>query len=266
MTLPVFAHSRPLALDEAVAAVGRGGIPYAGGTELLAAMKMGLVEADELVDLKRVDALRGVTAEGGTVVIGASTPHAEVARSALVRQRLPLLAHLVRHVGNPRVRWQGTVGGNLCFAEPRSDLVPGLIALGAEVELRSPAGTRTAPLEALIVGPFFFDRAPEELVTRITVDADRVGWQRYERIQLLERPTAGVALVEREHGWRLTVGAACHTPAAFDVDALEGLEAGQVAAAIDPIDDLSGSADYKRTLVSVLVKRVLTAARQERTP
>lgn len=260
MITSAFRHERVGTLDDALQSVAGQAVPYAGGTELLAAMAMGMTAPDHLVDLKRVAELRGVTAAPKAVRIAAATPHAVVAADPTVGARLPMLAQVTAEVGNPRVRWQGTVGGNVCFAEPRSDLIPALNALQARLWLRSIRNERSTTVAEFIQGPFTVDLRAGELLVGIDVDTDDVIYQRYDRVRLLERPTAGVALVGRRSGWRLCVGAAGYLPTVHDIADPADLVPGDVARAVEPIEDSAGAADYKRHLVEVLVSRVLAAA------
>lgn len=257
-----FEHQRAGSIDDALRALAEGVVPYAGGTELLAAMKLGLLAPERIIDLKRIPDLNGVTEAGDAIYIGATTPHAAVAVDPHVNARLPMLAAVTRDIGNPRVRWQGTVGGNLCFAEPRSDLVPALIALDATLRLRTLGGERSVAVADFIIGAFTVDRRDDELLIDITIPTIELRFQRYDRIQLQERPTAGVALVRRGQAWRLCVGAAGYVPVTREVPSLGELNAATISADLEAIDDAAGSADYKRHLVRVLVDRVVAAAKE----
>jgi aerobic carbon-monoxide dehydrogenase medium subunit len=258
--MPEFDLARPRTLADALAAVADGATPYAGGTELVAAMKLGLLAPDKLVDLKRVPELSGVWVSNSSVVIGAATAHAVAERDATVRSRLPMLAGVLARIGNPRVRWQGTLGGNLCFAEPRSDLITALIALGATLTLRSVSEERHVPAAEFITDAFTTDRRDDELLISVSVDAAGIAFQRYERIKVMERPSVGVALVGRPDGWRLAIGAIGYVPLHHEAERLEDMDPDQLARSIEPIVDSSGSAAYKLHLVKVLANRLLAAA------
>ncbi len=114
----------------------------AGGHSLLPMMKLRLATPAVLIDIGRVDELSGITADGDDLVIGATTRHAELAASPLVREQAPLLAHAAAQVGDPQIRHRGTIGGSLAHADPAADLPMALVALGGSVELRGPGGTR----------------------------------------------------------------------------------------------------------------------------
>src|SRR5690606_27215887 len=137
-----FRHHRPETLQEALALLSFDTLPYAGGTELLLAMRSGLLRPDGLVDLKRITGLGSVALDDDVLRIGGTATHQAVAVDRDVRAELPVLAEVLRQVGNPRVRSSGTLGGNLCFAEPKSDVATILGALEATVRLDSPEGSR----------------------------------------------------------------------------------------------------------------------------
>src|SRR5690606_24067693 len=124
-----------------------------------------------------------------------SATHHAVSRSSVTNTVLPALADVLERVGNPRVRSAGTLGGNLCFAEPKSDVTTLLLALGADLELRSAASRRTVAMSEFLVGPYASARESDELLVSISVPivADRrVAYLKY---QTMERPTVGVAAV-----------------------------------------------------------------------
>ena len=260
--LPELGLVRSDELDEVLAAVDYDHAPYAGGTELVPAMGLGLRRPAAIVDLKRVEALRGidVDAAAGAVMIGAAVTHRRLSDHPAVREHLPALAGAAARVGNARVRSTGTVGGNLCFAEPRSDLGCVLAALGATAEVRSVRGARTLSIDELIVGAFETSLEPDELLTTITVPFEPPGMS-YWKLQSYERPTLGVALVVTEARWEITVGAATERPTRAVVAA--GDTAG-LAAFVDGLelsDDMTGPPDYKRAVLRAHLERTLGTAR-----
>jgi carbon-monoxide dehydrogenase medium subunit len=141
--LPSFRLCRPRDLAEAIDAISEEKVPYCGGTELLLAMRAGLHRPETLVDIKGVVELSGVRVEGGAVVIGGIERHMDLAVHPVLREHLPMLAKVEGGVGNARVRAQGSIGGNLCFAEPKSDVATALVAYGAEVTLAATLPTRS---------------------------------------------------------------------------------------------------------------------------
>jgi carbon-monoxide dehydrogenase medium subunit len=257
MALPRFALQRPRALDEALALIGGDALPYVGGTELLLAMRMGLLRPAVLVDLKRVGGLADIRFDGARLTIGAATTHDDIARHPLVAEHCSLLAAVEHGVGNARVRAQGSIGGNICFAEPRSDLAAALVALSAELELRSARGTRTVAAREFFLGPYWTVREADELLTAIHVPVPAATGV-YRKFQTVERPTVSVAAVSRpDGGFRVVVGAVGDKPLWFDADELTTIAPDEIASAVEPVADLVGSVRYKRHMTEVFVRRAI---------
>jgi aerobic carbon-monoxide dehydrogenase medium subunit len=250
---------------------------YAGGTELLLLMKAGLVRPADVIDLKRIPDLGGLVDGADALAIGATVTHRTLERSALVRARWPLVAGVAAHVANVRVRNVGTVGGNLAFADPHSDLATLFLVFDATVRLASAAGARELPLRDFVRGPYETDRRADEVLTGVRLrawPARTVGV--YVKFGLHERPTLGLALSltldagDRVTAARLAIG--CVSPRPHRVEAAERAlvghpvgaladELGTLAAeAVDPVSDLHGGADYKRELTRVFARRALTVA------
>jgi carbon-monoxide dehydrogenase medium subunit len=285
-----FTLHRPDTADEAcalLAELGEDAAAYAGGTELLLLMKLGLLRPRHLVDVKRVRGFADIT-DGARLTIGAAVTHRVVERSALVRARCPLVGSVARHVANVRVRNVGTVGGNLAFADPHSDLATLFLTLDATVELLSPRGRRELPLAEFVRGPWETARAADELLGSVSL----APWPSetaaaYVKFGVHERPTLAVAVVLRFDGTggarrgggdriadaRVAIG--CVNPRPTRVAAAEARLTGAsisdldsaaraasdiAAASVDPADDLYGSADYKREMVAVFVRRALRIA------
>ena len=286
--IPRFGLMRPRTLEEAFDAwdaTGGDAAWYAGGTELLQVMKMGLATIGTLIDLKGVPELRGIEQEvDGRLRIGAASTHREIERSPIVAHSLPSLAELERHVANARVRNTGTLGGNLAFGEPHSDPAALLLACDATVELRSSDGERREPIAAFFLGPFATTREPEEIITAVRIPAAEPGEGRaYDKFAFFERPAVSVAVRVRTNGTTIVAadvvaGSISDIPARVTgaSDALVGVptdagtvdEALESAAArlqeeVDATDDINGSADYKRALAAVLLRRVGRTALEE---
>ena len=245
-------------LDGVLAAVDDDHAPYAGGTELVPAMGLGLRRPAAIVDLKRVEALKGIAVdlEARAVTIGAAVTHRRLSDHPVVREHLPTLAAAASRVGNARVRSTGTVGGNLCFAEPRSDLGCVLLALGAMTGVRSSRGSRTLSIDELIVGAFETSLAEDEILTTVAVPFEPPGMS-YWKLQSYERPTLGVALVVTESEWEVTVGAAIERPTRA---VLAAGDAAGLAAFVDGLelgDDMTGPPDYKRSVLRTHLRRAL---------
>jgi aerobic carbon-monoxide dehydrogenase medium subunit len=283
MTLPPFDLHRPRSVEEATELVERYGEDaafYCGGTELLLLLKLGFASFGHLVDLKGIDELGGTQADDGTLVIGAAVTHRGLERSELVRERLPALATMERSVANLRVREVGTLGGNLCFSDPHSDPATFLLAVDAEVECRRGGGQpRRLPIGDFVVGPYQTTLEPGELLTAVRIPALPEGAVvAHAKFSFHERPTATVACLARAVDGtlaeaRVAVGSVGVRPVRSDAaeEALKGTpvaeldgvleDAGERAAEdATPVDDATGSADYKAQLVKVLVGRTIREA------
>ena len=280
--LPPFALEEPTSVHEASALLARYGEAahlYAGGTELLLAMKEGLLHYERLINIKLIPELAGIALEDGALHIGAITTHRTLERSAVVRAHFPTLAEMAAHVANVRVRTVGTLGGNLCFAEPHADPGPLLLGYDASLTLARQDGTRALALEQFFVGPFEVALTDDELLTAIRVPVlpmhTAVAYLKYGH---LERPSVGVAvavtaLPKHVQEVRVAVGCVGPTPhRLWDVEGLLGQKelsevratldaAGALAGrAADAVTDLHGSAEYKAYLVGVLLQRAFEHA------
>lgn len=280
-----FELHRPTSLEDALAfkaVYGDEATFHAGGTELLVALKARVLHYDHVIDLKQVPELRDIhVREDGTLVIGALSTHHVIARDPLVRRVLPGYAELSENVANIRVRVAGTLGGVLCFAEPHADAPTMLCALDARMVLASPERTRTVPSREFHLSEFTTAREENEILVAIEVPPSSAGTRSaYRCFGHTERPAVGVAAAWSPNGPKrlnLWAGAITATPQPLS----ETEEAANVLAAdlpyeevwaslssvlaaeaarIDAHDDLHGSADYKRHLVSVLAQRAIKAS------
>ena len=272
---------QPASLAEAsqmLAEFGEKGRLYAGGTELLLAMKHDLLRYEHLVDVKTIAGLNKVEMRNGGVLIGSAATHRAIERSDLVKQHLPVLAEMETKVANVRVRASGTLGGNLCFAEPHSDPATLLLALGAKLHLQGKSVKRTIAVDKLITGSYETSLAADEILSGIEVPIPPKSQRAaYVKFQLKERPTLGLALVLDLEGDQIkkasaVVGSVSAVPT--QSAQANGLLAGSKAAvekqlpdaaqvlaqAADPVDDLEGGADYKRHLIGVFLKRAFIKA------
>lgn len=253
---------------------------YAGGTELLLAMRHKALHYRHLIDLKVIPGLEGVHLREGQIEIGATSTHRTIERSDLVREKLPVLAELESHVANVRVRATGTLGGNLCFAEPHSDPATLLLVLDARVSVEGASGRRDLAIDELIAGAYANNLQPGEILTKITVRCatprERAA---YVKFQVRERPTLGLALWlespdSGRHFVRARVAVGCVCPFPARVAGAEQMFTGTraeiekrvpdaaeaVANAADLVDDHEGSIEYKRHLIGVFLRRALGQA------
>lgn len=275
---------RPETLEEALSLLSNHGDEarvYAGGTELVLLLKFGLASPSHLVDIKRCGLDRLTPEEGGTA-IGACVTHERIERSPVVKEVSPALASAEKMVANVRVRAVGTLGGNLCFAEPSSDIATILVASGARLEIRSEAGYRQVEAGDFFVHSFTTVVEPHELLTVVHLPSTPPNTATsYQRVAMGERPSACVGCsieVGRDNvvaGARVVVGAAHPTP--VRVQACEALLVGVsaeeahssdllatlgdlCATSCEPVSDVHASAEYKRKLINVLTQRALAQA------
>jgi carbon-monoxide dehydrogenase medium subunit len=259
--------------------LGPGAAPYCGGTELLLVAKLGLTELTDLVDLKRIDELAVIQADG-ELRIGASVTHQQVVRSPIVRERWPSLAEMELNVANIRVRNVGTIVGNLCFANPHSDPLTYLIAAGGELTIRGSAAERRVTVEQFTRGPYETELGRGELVTSVHVPPPPAGSALVHRkMAFRERAAITVAANVSVHDGRVqaarvaigSVGPVAHRLSSVE-ELLVGLDAPQpgedrlsacrqaAAREVAPSADADGSVEYERHLAGVLVERCVREA------
>jgi carbon-monoxide dehydrogenase medium subunit len=253
---------------------------YAGGTELLLAMKEGLVEYERLVNIKRLTGLTDVKLDGDTIRIGSLCTHHQLETSPVLQEHLPALVKLENNVANVRVRQVGTLGGNICFAEPHADPGTFLIAVGAKMSAERGSSKRDISAEDFFVDAYETSLEPDEVLTEISIPVRPAkSGVAYLKFGYLERPSVGVAVALNLNGGA-TVSAAkiavgCAGPAPRRVAEAEALlngksieeatrnlqQAGRIAgAAAQAISDLHGSQEYKEHIVGVLLKRAFQSA------
>lgn len=259
--LPDFQLVRPTSLDEALDAIDEDHIPVCGGTELLLAMKMGMLVPEALVDLTRVSGLKRLEVDGDHMLIGGSLTHRNIGGDPLVRKHLPMLADVEDAVGNVRVRAQGTIAGNLCFAEPKSDVAAALLAYDAEVVLVSADGTRTVPMTEFVEGPYTTVREDTELLVHVRVPIRDDRRATYLKFQTMERPTIGVAASADADRVRVVVGAVGPVPVYADFGGVGEVDVDSVMEQVEPLPDLTGAEDYKLHVTELYVRRALEALR-----
>jgi carbon-monoxide dehydrogenase medium subunit len=285
LKLAPFALHRPESVGQAsrlLADLGDEGAAYCGGTELLLAMKLGLASYEHLVDLKRVGALRGITQADGHVRVGAASTHREIETSAVLRAAYPELCAMISQVANVRVRSVGTLGGNLCFADPHSDPASFLMAAGATMTCQHGDTTRRIPAADFLAGPYQTALAPGELLTAVELPArpDRTALS-HLRFKLTERPavtvsvmltlTPGAGAAPAVGEARLIIGSVGSTPFAAGTVVLTGASARdfearatacaeQAAADCAPLPDGEASAGYLRHLVFIHARQALREA------
>lgn len=254
---------------------------YAGGTELILVLKHGFLQYDWLVDIKAIPELKAISVDRKRrrIRIGGAVTHRELALHPEVRQTIPELAEMEERIANPRVRSTGTIGGNLCFAEPHSDLATFSLLLEGHISLVSAEGRRTLPLAEFIVGPYETALQPGEILEHLELDLPEPdSYIGYDRLSIHERPTAtaGVRILtdgSTVTGARVIVGCVGPIPQRLtEVEAVligldwEGLGDRALAAAHRAAEttvglpDLTGSEEYKQHLAGALVRRACEIA------
>ena len=263
-----FDYVRASSVDEALAAMAHGARPLAGGHSLVPALKLRLASEDTLVDIARVPGLAGISMDGATLVIGATTRHHDVATSADVAAHATALASAAGGVGDQMVRNRGTIGGSLAQNDPHGDLPAVMLALGAELVLRSASGTRTVAADDFFVDYYTTALADGELLTQIRIPGGQTqgAYAKFNR-RAMDWAIVGAAVSKGAGGWR--VGLTGVGPVAIRAAGVEQALAGGASAAdaagkagegTDPQDGLDGSAEYKRHLACVMVRRALESA------
>lgn len=266
---------RPRHLDEALAELAAAPAALiAGGTDVFPALGVRQAPA-RVMDLTAIDELRGVSRTGAGWRIGAGTTWTDIVRADLP-PLFDALKQAARQVGSVQIQNTGTVAGNICNASPAADGVPVLIAMEAEVELASAAGTRQMPLEGFITGPRRTELKPGEIVTALCLPDRQGAVSRFEKLggrAYLVISIVSVAVILWTEGRivtgaRVAAGAASPVPmrlpeaeAALKGRALSDLSGAVLPhhlSALTPIDDVRATGDYRREAALALIRRALT--------
>ncbi|CAG4924437.1 MULTISPECIES: xanthine dehydrogenase family protein subunit M [Acidithrix] len=239
----------------------------AGGHSLLPLMKLRLASPSKLVDIGRISELSYIEDRGEYVAVGALTRHRDLEVSAVLGSSVPMLSHVASLVGDPSVRHRGTIGGSVAHGDGASDLPAAVLALDATMVAQGPNGTREIPASEFFLG--FLETALEEgeILTEIKVPKIHGGWS-YQKFNRRAQDWAIVGVAAVRNGSTkvslVNMGSmplrALATEAAMNSGASISDAAALAAEGIDPPADLNASADYRRHLASVLVKRALEEA------
>jgi CO/xanthine dehydrogenase FAD-binding subunit len=236
-------------------------VPIAGGTDVMVALNFGRARPEAVLNLNEVHELKGWSRDNGTIRLGAGLTYAEAMEVPLA-ELLPALAEASRTVGSPQIRNRGTIGGNLGTASPAGDALPPLLIEGARVELASVRGSRSLPLGEFLLGPKRNALEPDELIVSVLVEPSgaRQTFMKVGPRNAMVIAVASLALVaDRKRGEvRAAYGSA--GPVVGLVTApLEDREGfpERLASAAKPIDDVRGSAAYRRHALRILAARAL---------
>ena len=253
----------PRSLDEALRlrAEVRGAVPIEGGTDVMVELNFDRARPPALLNLNEVAELKGWSRENGTLRLGASLTYDEAMRAPLAEE-IPALAEASRTVGSPQIRNRGTLGGNLGTASPAGDALPPLLVEAAEIELASVRGVRTMPLSEFLVGPKRNALAADELITGVLLSPSGAP-QTFMKVgprNAMVIAVCSLALsADRERGeLRASFGSAGPVTGLVTapLDERESFPE-LVAHAASPIDDVRGTADYRRHALRVLTARAL---------
>jgi len=251
----------PRSLDEALRLKSEqpGTVPIQGGTDLMVALNFDRIRPEVVLNLNELAELRGWSRENGTLRLGAGLTYTEAMTLA---EDLPALAEASRTVGSPQIRNRGTIGGNLGTASPAGDALPPLLIEGAEIDVASVRGSRRVPIEEFHVGVKQHALEPDELIVAVHLTPSRQP-QTFMKIgprnAMVIAVTSLALVADREHGeLRAAFGSAAPTPrlVTAPLDEADTFPE-QVAAAASPIDDVRGTAAYRRHALRVLTRRAL---------
>ena len=276
-----FDYVAPTTLEEALSALSQHGDDakiIAGGQSLLPVLRMRLNAPEMVIDLGKIEALRGVRDDGDAIVIGAMTPHSVVGSDPLVAEHALLITKAVEHLADAQIRHRGTFGGALAHADPAGDLGAPALALGAEFVIAGSGGTRTVAADDFFVDLFETAIGDDEILTEVRIPK-HTGWgAHYEKFVRVAHqwPIVAVAAAVRTEGGTIAearVGLTNMGSTPIRARGVEEALAGQPATAdavraaaerategTNPPSDLNGDADYRRHLAGVLTRRAVLAA------
>ena len=280
MISTAFAYSRATSLDDALAklrATNGEGKFIAGGHSLVPLMKLRLSEPHTLIDIARIPELRGIRKKGDTIEIGAGTVHHEVATSVLLQQECPVVAEVAASIGDPQVRNRGTLGGSLAHADPSADYPAVMLALDADIQLKSAKGSRVVKAHNFFRGLFTVDLAPDEIIVGVQFRPVKCAayaklYQRASHFAIVGVAAALDVDKKTIRSARIGVtGASSHATRLTDVEeqlagkelSMRSIEAAARLAGAGLADinsDIHASEEYRRAMIPVFTERALARA------
>lgn len=275
-----FDYSRAASVDDALAKLkaSRGEAKLvAGGHSLIPLMKLRLSEPKALIDIARIPGLAGIREKDGRIEIGAATVHHDVATSALLRERCPMLAEAAGEIGDPQVRNRGTMGGSLAHADPSADYPAVVLALDADIHLKGPGGARVVKAGDFFQDLFTVDLQPDEIITAVQFMPVKSAAYAKLHQRASHYAIVGVAAALDVKGGTIAsarVGITGAGPSASRLASVEQALAGKApsketfesaaqAAALDLATvnaDIHASEEYRRAMIPVFTRRALQAA------
>jgi len=268
----------PRTVEEALAILSAepDATPFAGGTDLMVLMRLGMLGAGQFVDLRGLSELRGISEDGEGLIVGALTTYSDMIASRLVVERYPLLAEAARVSGAWAVQNRGTVGGNIANASPAADTPPVLLVYDAQIELASRGGTRWLPYSQFHVGYKATRRKPGELITRFRLPDARGARGFYRKVGTRSAQAISKVCLAGLVRWqdsqledvRIALGSVAPTvlEARRTADYLRGRRSEAIdrgtarallAAEIAPLDDIRSTAHYRRAVACNLLEQLL---------
>jgi aerobic carbon-monoxide dehydrogenase medium subunit len=280
MISTAFEYSRATSLDDALAKLAASGGDaklLAGGHSLVPLMKLRLSEPKTLIDIARIPGLAGIREQDGSIEIGAGTVHHDVASSALLQKVCPAIAECAASIGDPQVRNRGTIGGSLAHADPSADYPAAMLALDAEIQVKSAKGSRSVKAGDFFQGMFTVDLAPGEIITGVRFRPVKPAAYAKLHQRASHFAIVGVAAALDVKGGVIQsarVGLTGATSHATRLTDLEQALAGKPASAAtiesasrnagaklgDVNSDLHASEEYRRAMVEVFCERALKGA------
>lgn len=258
-----FEHHKPASVADAVSAMkgADDGKLLAGGQTMIPTLKQRLASPSDLVDLGGIAELKGITVSGGTITIGAMTPHAAVADSADIKAALPALAELADHIGDAQVRNRGTIGGSVANNDPAADYPAACLALGATIH----TSQRDIAADDFFTGMFETALEEDEIITKVSFPvAKKAAYMKFPN-PASRYALVGVFIADGPAGTRVAVTGAGQDgvfrvpemesalSANFSADAVSGVK----VSAADLNADIHASADYRAHLITVMAKRAV---------
>jgi len=276
-----FDYVAPTSVEDALAALAQHGDDakiLAGGQSLLPVLRMRLNAPEMIIDLGRIESLRGIRDDGDAIVIGAMTPHSLVGQDPLVAEHAAVITKAIKHLADAQVRHRGTFGGALAHADPGGDLGAPTLALGAQFVIAGSGGSRTVEADDFFVDIFETAIGDDEILTEVRIPK-HTGWgASYEKFVRIAHqwPIVAVAAMVKSDGGTIRearVGLTNMGSTPLRARAVEEALAGQPATedavraaaahaadGTNPPSDLNGDTDYRRHVATVFTRRAVLAA------
>ena len=260
-------YHRPSSVDEAAALFSKGKEAkyLAGGHTLLPVMKQRLASPSDVIDLGRIKDLIGIEASGDTLTIKAATTHYDVAGNGVVQKAIAALAHLASLIGDPAVRYRGTIGGSVANNDPAADYPAGVLALGATIKTNK----RSIAADDFFKGLFSTALADGEIITQVSFPIPaKAGYAKFPH-PASRFALTGVFVVKTKSGDVRVAATGASQNGVMRVGAIEAaLKANWSAGALDGVkisadgllSDTQGSSDYRANLIKVMAQRAVAAA------